>query len=596
MLIIQNLKKFQRLFAKLILGFIVATPIWANEIFDFSEEKQFRDKISYNLLIRNDTEATKQAIQAVQNFPDSINIRRLYIESLSSIGSEKKLLRAWQSYSRDFPDQKYDDQVLELVAKGVLHNAELSEPYMSKYYRYAVADSFTDASSVEVLKEAFHDSNFAVREMALNAALSHGDNVLCDEIVELLKRERMPSVRCKALEVLIRIKGDDAKPLAESMLADPALSYLDRLSLILALLDGKRSMNREELEKLAKSSQAIERLIACYTFGYFGLKDNLDLLRDLVNDPIQDVRLQAITSLGHLRVDQIEGQSIYDLMQPIIEGKNSELSLLASWVCMLNNNSEQIHNFRDFFYHSNQKIRLQAASLVGYSLPNTLSLAEEFFQTHTDPYVRLNLSVLLITHRKRVQEALNQVFEFLKTPENSQFKASMPYPMETIWPVNLVDSFERQVSGMPSINQSEVVQFCLLNLLAIVEDPRANVAISNFLETHHSSAALASMPQFIRAGSAPLLELICSFFDHPDLTKRIQAAALVAMLKKEEKALQILYDAYPLVDRSLKEMIVSIIGQIGSKDSIPFLMDAIYEPSQSMRILASSSLMQCIRS
>ncbi|MCH9632398.1 MAG: hypothetical protein S4CHLAM6_07320 [Chlamydiae bacterium] len=596
MLIIQNLKRYLPFFAKLALGFILTAPLCASEMFDSEKEKQFREKISYNLLIRNDTEATRQALQAVQSFPESIHLRRLYIESLSSIGSEKKLLRAWQNFSRDFPKQKYEDQVLELVAKGVLHNAELSEPYMSKYYRYAVADKFTDSSSVEVLKEAFHDSNFAVREMALNAALLHGDEVLCDEILELLNREHLPTIRRKALEVLIRIKGDDAKPLAESMLADPKLSYLDRLSLILTLLDGKKSMNREELEKLATSSQAIERLIACYTFGYFGANENLDLLKNLINDPIQDVRLQAITSLGHLRVTQIDGQSVNDLMKPIIKSESCELSLLASWVSMLNNDLEQAHNFRDFFYHSNQKIRLQAASLVGYSLPNTLELAEEFFQTHTDPYVRLNLSVLLITHRKRVEEASNQIFEFLKSSESSQFKASMPYPMETIWPVNLVDSFERQMSGISSVTQSEVVQFCLLNLLAIVEDPRANVAISNFLETHHSNAALASMPQFIRAGSAPLLELICSFFNHPDLTKRIQAAALVAMLKKEEKALEVLYEAYPLVDRALKEMIITIVGQIGSKDSIPFLMDAIYEPSQSMRILASSSLMQCLRS
>ena len=596
MLIIQNLKRYLPFFAKLALGFILTAPLCASEMFDSEKEKQFREKISYNLLIRNDTEATRQALQAVQSFPESIHLRRLYIESLSSIGSEKKLLRAWQNFSRDFPKQKYEDQVLELVAKGVLHNAELSEPYMSKYYRYAVADKFTDSSSVEVLKEAFHDSNFAVREMALNAALLHGDEVLCDEILELLNREHLPTIRRKALEVLIRIKGDDAKPLAESMLADPKLSYLDRLSLILTLLDGKKSMNREELEKLATSSQAIERLIACYTFGYFGANENLDLLKNLINDPIQDVRLQAITSLGHLRVTQIDGQSVNDLMKPIIKSESCELSLLASWVSMLNNDLEQAHNFRDFFYLSNQKIRLQAASLVGYSLPNTLELAEEFFQTHTDPYVRLNLSVLLITHRKRVEEASNQIFEFLKSSESSQFKASMPYPMETIWPVNLVDSFERQMSGISSVTQSEVVQFCLLNLLAIVEDPRANVAISNFLETHHSNAALASMPQFIRAGSAPLLELICSFFNHPDLTKRIQAAALVAMLKKEEKALEVLYEAYPLVDRALKEMIITIVGQIGSKDSIPFLMDAIYEPSQSMRILASSSLMQCLRS
>ncbi len=596
MLNIQNLKRSLLSCVRLLLVFFVASNLYSDQEYDSAKEKLYREKISYHLLIRNDTEAASLSTQAIESFPYSSNLRKLYIESLSSIGSEKKLLRAWQQFSRDFPDQKYEDQVLELVAKGVLHYAEFSEPYLSKQYRYAVSDAFTDASSVESLKEAFHDSNFAVREMALNAVLSHGDDVLCDEIVDLLERERMPSVRRKALEVLIRVKGEEAKPIAESMLKNPNLSYFDRLSLILALLDGKDSMERSELEQLAQSSQAIERLIACYTYAYYGIKENLDLLKAMIYDPILDVRIQALTSLGHLRINQIDGESVDALMQPIIEGENKELSLLASWVCMLSDCSNQKHCFRDFLYHSNQKIRLQAASLIGYSLPYTQDLAEEFFQTHSDKYVRLNLSAQLLVHRVRVKEAQDQVFDFLQHPETAQFKASMPYPMETIWPVQLVDNFEKQISGVPSMVHSEVVQFCLLNLLAVLEDPRAYGAISDFLETHHSNAALASMPQFIRAGSAQLLDLICSFFDHPDLNKRIQAAALVAMLKKEEKALQILYDAYPQVDRRLKEMIVTIVGQIGAKDSIPFLMEAIYEPSQSMRIVAASSLMQCIRS
>lgn len=571
-------------------------PLHAVSEYDAGQEKQFREKIRYNLLIRNDTEAIEQASAAIKKYPHSLSLRKLYIESLSNSGAEKKLLQAWQQFAREFPDYKYDDSVLELVSKGVLHHAELSEPYASKLYRYAVAATFNDASTVESLKEALNDTNFIVREMALEASLQQGDEVLCDEILELLKRERVPSVRRKAIEVLLRIKGDDIKPLAQAILKDPMLGYRDRFSLVLSLLEGKKTVTRPEIEELANSHHAFERQIACYIFNYFHLTEDLDLLAKLVNDPIQDVRVQAVTSLGQLRVKEVAGKSIENILEQALSSDNLDLSLLSSWVLVLNQNEEQKNRFRDFLFHSNQKVRLQAASLVCYSLPYSQELATEFFQIHTDPFVRLNLSIYMLLHRIQVKEAANQIYQFMQDFESVSFKASYPYPMETVWPNHLSDDFERSMSSLPKSAQSEIVTFCLLNLLAIVDDPRAYPEISKFLDTHHSNIALASMPQFAKAGSGPLLELIRSFFTHEDLNKRIQAAAIVATLKKEEEALKVLYDAYSQVDRNLKEMILMIIGQIGSKDSIPFLMDAIYQPSQTLRVVASSSLLQCLRS
>ncbi len=570
-------------------------PLHSETEFRGQQEKKFKEHIHYHLLIRNYTEAAKLSSEAIEELPDSAALRHLYIESLAHLGSEKKLLRAWQDYARDFPENKYEDSLLELVAKGVLKKAEVSEPYSSKYYRYAVANSFTDASSVESLKEAMQDSNFAVRDMALNAALSHGDEVLCNEIRELLERENVPAIKLKAMEVLMRIKGEEAYPLADMMIKDPKISSQERLRLVLMRLDRQKSIPREELEKLANSLNMIERLVAGYAFGYFQRAQDIDILKQLIQDPISDVRLQAITSLGLLRATEIDGQSVQELMQPIMEGENGELALLASWVSMLAGDAQAKQKFRDFLFHTNAKLRLEATSLICYSLPHTIDLAKEFFQTHNDPYVRLNLAVQLLVQRQQIQEASDLVFTFLSKPESCRFKTCMPYPMEMIWPMSLIDEQEKMMSNVPSMVQSEIVHFCLLNLLAILEDPRASPLISRFLETHHSSIALASMPQFLRAGSGPMLDLICSFFDHPDLSKRIQAAALVALLKKEEKALKILYDAYPQVDRPLKEMIITIVGQIGAKDSIPFLTEALYEPSQSLRIIAAASLMQCLR-
>lgn len=592
MLNIQNLKRSLIICAS---ALQLSSAFLSSEEFDPVHEKIFREKISYNLLIRNDAEAINQSSEAIQIFPYSKNLRKLYLESLSSIGAEKKLLRAWQQYSRDFPNDKFEDGVLEVIAKGVLHNAELSDMYASKHYRYACADAFTDSSSVESLKEAFQDSNFVVREMALNAALVHGDETLCDDILEMLKTEKVASVKRKGIEVLLRIKGADAKPLLEKMLNDKNLSYLDRVSFILTLLDGKEKVTREELKELTESEQMIERLIACYVYSYFSHKDDLDLLKPLLNDSNHDVRLQAITSLGHLRISQIGDEKLKDILLAQIEKGTTEIALLSSWACIMANDPLEDYPLRDFLYHSNPKIRLQAASLIGYSLPHTQAIAEEFFETHTDPFVRLNLSISMLVQRVKVKEASDQVFEFLQRHESAQFKSSFPYPMETVWPTSLLDEGEKMVGGMPSALQSEIVHFCMLNLLAILEDSRAQGLISSFLDTHHSNVALASIAQFIKAESSHILDLICSFFDHPDMNKRVQAAALVALLKKEEKALDVLYNAYPKSDRQIKEMIILIVGQIGSKDSIPFLMDAIYEPSQTLRVVASSSLMRCLR-
>jgi len=67
-------------------------------------------------------------------------------------------------------------------------------------------------------------------------------------------------------------------------------------------------------------------------------------------------------------------------------------------------------------------VRLQAAALIGYSMPQMQSLAEEMFQVHPDLYVRANLSFYLATHRIRVKEAADQLFTLFHAKEMFMFK------------------------------------------------------------------------------------------------------------------------------------------------------------------------------
>jgi HEAT repeat protein len=56
----------------------------------------------------------------------------------------------------------------------------------------------------------------------------------------------------------------------------------------------------------------------------------------------------------------------------------------------------------------------------------------------------------------------------------------------------------------------------------------------------------------------------------------------------------ILQKVYPTTDRETKERILEGIGRVGSMQSIPFLVDALDEPFQNLRIIAAAALIQCL--
>jgi len=91
------------------------------------------------------------------------------------------------------------------------------------------------------------------------------------------------------------------------------------------------------------------------------------------------------------------------------------------------------------------------------------------------------------------------------------------------------------------------------------------------------------------------LELMKDFLTHADKHKRVEAAIVLALFKKDKDALKVLQDSFEEVNRDLKQMILMAIGEIASKDSIEFLMERVYEPSQSLRINAAAALIRCLR-
>ncbi|MCK4934511.1 MAG: HEAT repeat domain-containing protein, partial [Simkaniaceae bacterium] len=77
-------------------------------------------------------------------------------------------------------------------------------------------------------------------------------------------------------------------------------------------------------------------------------------------------------------------------------------------------------------------------------------------------------------------------------------------------------------------------------------------------------------------------------------TIRVQAALASALSGNTGECVKILQNAYAKVDRDMKINILGALGHLGEKESIPFLIEIIEQPFQILRLVAASSLIQCI--
>lgn len=75
---------------------------------------------------------------------------------------------------------------------------------------------------------------------------------------------------------------------------------------------------------------------------------------------------------------------------------------------------------------------------------------------------------------------------------------------------------------------------------------------------------------------------------------RKSGALVIGMLGESEKAAQVLQKAYRKVDRELKIAILDALGHMGHKESIPFLMEILDDPFNMLKVIAASSIIQCI--
>ena len=546
-------------------------------------------RIESHLIIEDYPSAVTEARRALLLYPQSSLIYEGAIRSLAKVGDEKGLLQTWDAYAQNFPEKKLNRPLIEEMAWGVMQKAAHSSSIIMREMSLLAAFFSQDARGVTLLHEGMKDSNYAVRIVAVKLASHFRDHKLIEEVKRLFHQEKVWAVRQEALEAIGKMKIISFKGVLERLIESNESLPAEKgvaIASLLQLLDG---VNRSEVEALASSNRSGLRQLCCRAVAYFQMTRDLDQLFILAKDPHPDVRASAFQAIGQLRPNN-SIEEIIAIARGGAQDLNDHVSLSATWLLFLYAPLEGQTFMEKHLTDQRSEVRLLAAATLAATGRLGIPLMLDQFRRHPDCYVRLNLALGLIGQRQATEEAANHLKEMLMLDGEkwSQVRVGM---FEAI--INKPSPLNRD-SLTTAETDHQLLRLELLNLLAMLKVPDTESVIRKYLNERSSEISATAAILLLTEGDEAAIELVQQLLQDTQPRVRLQAALILSLWSREESAIQVLEEGYVKSDWEMKGKILEGIGRIGATRSIPFLIEVLKEPSQTLRLIGAMALIQCL--
>lgn len=535
------------------------------------------------LLIGDGRSAQSLAEQAHKAQPQSAAVLELLTRVHAYQGNEREMLQSWKAYTENIPEHSHRRDLLEAMAWGVLNQGMKARvPLLRLYALYGAAQT-QDAQAIKALIQAMRDPNEAVRATAVQLSLQFRDRCLIDEICALWKHEHSYFVRIELIQVAGMLKIEGLREELEKTLSSSAPEMQAVLLQSLVLMN--EDMEDEPLSELLRNPRAPLRILACRLVTHLEKKALAPHLLDLAKtDVTAEVRAEALLALAYLRYEAPESYSLH------LQDPHPQVRMAAAWALTLSDEEKGRIELERLLFHEQQETRLLTAAAIASAGPYGVSLALAHYDSHTDPFVRLNLAQGLLGQRQEVEGASLCLASLIEVADQRwQRQSTHPFsPLipSRVKPHPLIPSYPEVVH--------QATQLELLNLLAIVEYPGAQNSIKEFLRKSPWGITSFASASLLQEGDASALALIAGLLNDPDLHTQTQAALVLAHWGGDPQAIDKLQQLYPQVNRRLKEAILDSLGKIPAADCRPFLVQILASPSQSLRLIAAASLAQSL--
>ncbi len=544
-------------------------------------------RMQAHLLIDDKPSALEEAREAVVLFPKHPLVYEMALRSFAVAGSDSEMMELWKLYNRDFPECAMKQEILEQMCWGVLKKGGEAPGINTQLISIIGSALARDMYAVSSLLAGLRHENAHIRAVSVELAALYGDQPLREELLRLFREEKVFEVRLLVLKALATLHTELLLPELMARVSDPSLAARERKEVIEALVQIRDRVEREELEVLVTHPRAALRQLACETIAFCQSKEHADLLHTLALDTNPEVQVAALRGLGLLRVPPT--RRIKRLSR---KTSDPRVGITAGWVWLLGEPQQGAAALGEWLEHKDEEVRVLAASAVAAAGPFGVALAKERISESTDPYVQVNLALALIGQREACKFACEVLARFLRdTPERLMFSGEGLFrPLQ-----NSTLSHNPAMANYPDV-VDQTVRLELINLLAILDYPGANEAIKAFLKERRWEVTGLAAETLLGEGDETAIDQVRALLEDSDPQIRAEAALALAVWGRDQTAVPTLLAVYPKAERSLQIKLLEALGRIGDKQTIPFLLERLEEPSLTIRMIAASVLLQTLNS
>lgn len=554
----------------LLILYLLQAPVYCSE-----------SRVYAHMLIHDYKSACEEAKQVVRKYPESQTALEAYIQALAKYGDVKNMLAAWKQFVSKYPEKRNDRQLLECMAWGIIEKGAGSSSPIVRAVATLAAFLGNDAKGVSIVQTRLRDHNTFVRNVAVQVASDFRDAKLQAEILRLLRNEKNWEVRLGAIRAVGKMDIKQAKPELMSIIADGRARADEKAAAIQSLVAMLETADRKEVMALAKSDRAGLRQLACQVVAYCDLNRDLDLITPLLRDYHPEVRASATLACGMFRTEHVK---------EMIRDPDPYVAMTAAWGSTIIDPNFGQKAFETLIDHPSRDIRLKAAAALVATGKYGASLIEKYFHQTKDPYIKMNLALGLINQRKETEHACYALFTGLLKEkerwmwdEDGFFRLLMPSKV----------NYRTVIPNYPEV-VNQLTRLEILNVLAVMQDTNAQNAIRQFLKERSWGITGVASAMLLIEGDDAAIELVQGLLRDPNQKIRVQAALVLSLWGQDERAIATLEQAYDDADRNLKESILEGIGRVGADRSLPFLVDKLNESYPTLRLIAASSLLQCL--
>ena len=554
--------------------------------------ESFQKRVRDHLVVKDYTSALSDLKISLAQFPQSKELQVLMIRVLSESGDGSEAFKQWKYVVEAYPEVKDDWSLIEAIAWAILVKAEGSSQQIVNISSMIGASLTKDAKAVYILQRYLRSTNAYLRMIAIRLSTQYGDKKLIEEIQTMLKKETVWYVRLEILRALGQFQRKEITALFKEIVASSRSSIEERAVAAQALLTLYDHLDDFEFKQLLESPRAGLRYLACEIVSYLNLKEKSLQIANLLQDTSAEVKIAALNTLCVVGMCKEDKDEILSKVVFLTQDPHPCVSITACRLLMYYQSEIALPVLEKWIAHENTDLARLAACALSLSGISGKKTVMRLLQKVEDDFIRVNLAYGMLGEEESTDVLCRVIAEFLSLQQGKiMFDVSMNPLFKIIVPSRIRHTPE--MAHYPrAVDQH--TRLHLLNTLAMMGYPKAEESIKHYLQSQSIGMTYAASTALIEEGAEDSIEIIRELLSDPDEKIRVQAALVLAMLGGDKKALQVLKEVYPKVDRELKIAILEALGNIGSKEEVPFLMGLLEDPFNVMKVIAASAIIQCI--